>query len=176
MPELLQRQSQSQAGEETSSNGPRAGRKTKSRFRRLVRQFLPRCFSSIGYAIVVVLLLAAFLEFTCWAIWSIHPASREAELENQGASPVYAGVDWAREFWREESSRRQQFKAYVPFRIWGVTEWHSQLINNDQSAIGILRRTINPANCDPGHQTTVWTFGGSTMYGTAVPDFATIPS
>jgi lysophospholipase L1-like esterase len=139
-------------------------------------RFLRRCFYFLGFAFVIVTLLATLLELLSWAIWSIHPLSREAELENQGASPVYVGVDWAREFWREEFLRRQQLNSYVPFRIWGVTEWHSQFINNDHAATGILRRTINPISCDPVHPTTVWTFGGSTMYGTAAPDFATIPS
>lgn len=89
---------------------------------------------------------------------------------------MYAGADWAREFWVEESSRRKKTTVYVPFRLWGVTGWHSKYINNDEGARGILRRTINPKNCDSAHSLSVWTFGGSTMYGTAVPDWATIPS
>ena len=173
MTELLQRESPAQGIEGQSSSAPIGGQQTESRFRWLVFKFLPRGLSFLGYAMVVVVSLATLLELASWAIWSIHPVNRE---QNQRASPVYAGVDWAPEFWREESLRRQQLKAYVPFRIWGVPEWHSQFINNDQLTVGILRRTINPTNCDPVHQTTIWIFGGSTMYGTAVPDFATIPS
>jgi lysophospholipase L1-like esterase len=176
MTELVQRESRVQLDEGQSSQPPAGGQPTKSRLGWLPFQYLRRCFSFLGFAIVIVTLSATLLELLSWAIWSIHPLSREAELENQGASPVYAGVDWAREFWREEFLRRQQLKNYVPFRIWGVTEWHSQFINNDHGATGILRRTINPASCDRVQPTTVWTFGGSTMYGTAVPDFATIPS
>src|SRR5215475_2770701 len=132
MTELLQRESPAQGIEEQSSRGPIGGRQRESRLRAMF-QFLPRCFSLLGYAIVVVVLLAALLELASWAIWSIHPVSRE---QNQRASPVYAGVDWAPEFWREESLRRQQLKAYVPFRIWGVPEWHSQFINNDRLTMG----------------------------------------
>ena len=176
MTELLQHDSLPQMNEGHSESTAMVARRTESRFGRFISRFLQPCFSLLGYAIVAVVLLAAFFELASWAIWSIHPIGREAELENQGSSPVYAGANWAAEFWREESLRRRQFKPYVPFRVWGVTAWHSEYINNDQLTVGILRRTINPTQCAPDHQTTVWTFGGSTMYGTGVPDFATIPS
>ena len=139
-------------------------------------RFLPGCFSFLGYSIVIVVLVSACLEFVAWAIWSMHPVTREAELENQGTSPVYAGADWSRPFWQEESLRRKTSAVYVPFRIWGVKDWHGKYINNDPGVRGVWRRTINPSTCDPAHTVTVWTFGGSTMYGTAVPDWATIPS
>ena len=125
---------------------------------------------------VSVLVIGALLEVVSWAIWSLHPVTRESELENQGASPVYAGASWAHEFWQEESLRRKQPKEYVPFRIWSVTDWHGKYINNDQGVGGVWRRTTNPATCDSPQRVTVWTFGGSTMYGTAVPDWATIAS
>ena len=138
-----------------------------------VLRSLPRCFSFLGNTIAVVVLVAALLELAAWAIWSIHPVARE---KNQGASPVYSGAAWAREFWLEESSRRKKPRVYVPFRIWSVTDWHGKYINNDHGVRGVWRRTINPVNCDAPHSVAVWIFGGSTMYGTAVPDWATIPS
>lgn len=176
MTKLLQPESQRQTDDIDLLKASIAGGQTDSRFRRLVIQFLPRGFLLLGITVVSTVLLAALLELASWAIWSIRPIGREAELENQGASPVYAGADWAQEFWREESLRRQQLKPYVPFRVWGVTEWHSRFINNDTGAIGALRRTLNLANCGLAHRTIVWSLGGSTMYGTGVPDFATIPS
>jgi len=142
----------------------------------LILRFLSRSFAFLGYAIGVTILVAAFLEFAAWSIWKVHPFTRQAELENQIASPVYAGQEWAPEFWEEESLRRKKPTIYVPFRVWSVTDWHSKYINNDRGVSGVWRRTLNPTNCDPVHRTTVWTFGGSTMYGTAVPDWATIPS
>jgi hypothetical protein len=149
-----------------------AGPRTLSPFFR----WLQHCCSFLGYTIVIGMLVGALLEFVSWAIWSVHPITRQAALENQIGSPVYAGVDWAQEFWQEESARRKKTTTYVPFRIWGVASWHSKYINNDEGVGGFWRRTINPANCDAPRRVTVWTFGGSTMYGTAVPDWATIPS
>lgn len=139
-------------------------------------QFLTRCISFVGYTVVIAAMVTAFLEFAAWAFWSVHPVTRQAELENQIGSPVYKGAEWAREFWQEESLRRKKPTVYVPFRIWSVTDWHGKYINNDPGVRGVWRRTINPANCDALHRVTVWIFGGSTMYGTAVPDWATIPS
>jgi|HubBroStandDraft_6_1064221.scaffolds.fasta_scaffold111577_3 lysophospholipase L1-like esterase len=139
-------------------------------------RFLSRCIFLLGYALVSVLVLASCLEFLSWIICTLHPLTRQAQTENQKASPVYAGANWAPEFWREEAIRRRKLRTYVPFRLWGVTEWHSRYINNDSVADDFWRRTINPANCPLTNSVTVWTFGGSTMYGSGVPDWATIPS
>jgi lysophospholipase L1-like esterase len=148
----------------------------KSQVRPNALRSLLRFSSFVSYTVFLIVVLACLLEFVSWAIWSVHPITRQAELENQGASPVYAGADWSQEFWREEAGRRKKPTVYVPFRIWGVTNWHSKYINNDQGIGGVWRRTVNPVKCDAVHRMTLWTFGGSTMYGTAVPDWATIPS
>jgi lysophospholipase L1-like esterase len=47
-------------------------------------------------------------------------------------------------------------------------------VNNDAGELGILRRTINPP-CAKA-QKKLWIFGGSTVYGTGVPDGSTLPS
>jgi len=153
-----------------------APRPIASRIASSVLRSLSRCFSFLGYTIVIVVLVAGLFELASWAIWSLDPVTRQAELENPGASPVYADVEWAREFLQEESLRKKKPTIYVPFRIWGVTDWHGKYINNDPGVRGVWRRTINPANCDAPPRVTVWIFGGSTMYGTGVPDWATIPS
>jgi lysophospholipase L1-like esterase len=59
-----------------------------------------------------------------------------------------------------------------------LTNWHGKYINNDESPTGVWRRTLNPAEdqCKLKQRLTVWIFGGSTVYGTGVPDWATLPS
>jgi lysophospholipase L1-like esterase len=107
---------------------------------------------------------------------------RPSRQETLGSlSPAYAPYSWAPEFWKEEQSRRKlQHGEYIPFRIWGLPEWHSQHINNDRTEFGIFRRTVNPSgfssSCSGGARRRVWMFGGSTLYGSGVPDSATIPS
>ena len=177
MTNQLERERQELSGGRDSSGFSTTGKRPpEPRSSSIVSRSLRHVFSLVGYGVVIVVLVAAFLEFAAWAIWSVHPLTREAELENQIASPVYTGAEWAGEFWQEESLRRKKPTVYVPFRVWGVTDWHSKHINNDPGVRGVWRRTINPANCDPLHRVNLWTFGGSTMYGTAVPDWATIPS
>jgi len=133
---------------------------------------LERYFALLGYAIVCLVLVAVLLELVSWAILSVRPSVEQAKK----ASPVYEGVGWAKEFWQEDASRRQAPQVYVPFRVWSVTNWHGKYINNDAGPRGVWRRTLNPSNCDPHHALSVWTFGGSTVYGFAVPDWATIPT
>jgi lysophospholipase L1-like esterase len=133
-------------------------------------------FAVLGFSIVGLITVAALLELASWAIWSVYPSGKKAALRSQAASPVYAGADWAREFWQEETRRQQMHQTYVPFRLFSVVPWHSKYINNDQGLHGVWRRTFNPANCGSKQKVNVWTFGGSTMYGTAVPDWATLPS
>lgn len=134
------------------------------------------CLSFLNRTLLIVVLTAAAMEITSWVIWSVHPWMLQADAENQRASAVYEEVPWAAEFWREEALRREKPMIYAPYRVWGIREWHSKYINNDPGVNGIWRRTINPPSCEPSKKVSIWIFGGSTMYGTAVPDWATIPS
>jgi len=177
MTDLLGHERRPQADSQRSSASATIGlRPVRSPIALSVVRFLRHCIFFLGCTIVVIVLLAPFLEFSARAIWSIHPITQEADIENQRQSPVYAGADWAREFWSEETSRRKSLRTYVPFRVWGVTDWHGKYINNDPGLKGVWRRTINQANCDSPHRESVWAFGGSTIYGTGVPDWGTIPS
>jgi lysophospholipase L1-like esterase len=135
-------------------------------------------FAVLGYAVFSLVVLVALLEVASWGIWSVAFRSVHLQLaEVQRTSPAYQGYDWAAEFWQEEPKRQVSRRLYVPFRIWGVTNWHSKYVNNDQGETGVWRRTINPAPDDcKTHPIGIWTFGGSTLYGTGVPDWATLPS
>jgi lysophospholipase L1-like esterase len=141
-----------------------------------VRNFFSHCIFGLGYVVVVFVVLASFLECASWIICSVFSFTRQAQFQSQKESPPYQGAEWAPQFWRDETLRLQKFRTYVPFRLWGVTEWHSKYTNNDSGAQGVLRRTINPGNCSSPNAVKVWMFGGSTMYGLGAPDWATLPS
>jgi lysophospholipase L1-like esterase len=160
----------------SSSSSTNEARPVEPRMAWARLRFLSRCLFGLGYTIVVLAVLASFLECLSWMVCSFYPLTRQAQVDKQKASPVYEGAEWAHEFWREETLRQQNPRSYVPFRLWGVTEWHSKYTNNDSSAAGFWRRTTNPTNCALSDVVTVWTFGGSTMYGVGVPDWATLPS
>jgi lysophospholipase L1-like esterase len=141
---------------------------------------LRRAFAFIGSAVVMSILVILLMEFGAYAVLAAYHWVRPNTQDNfADSSPAYATHPWAAEFWKEEKLRwKTQHGDYEPFRIWGVARWHSQYINADESDKGIWRRTINVdgSACEKQKHIEVWMFGGSTLYGTGVPDFATLPS
>jgi lysophospholipase L1-like esterase len=144
----------------------------------LPKQWLTRLFTSIGYAVFTGVILMMVLECGSFALLSLcHWVWPDTEVNFAEMNPAYKSYSWAPEFWKEEKSRWQsQHGGYEPFRIWGVAPWHSKYINTDDTQNGSWRRTINPAGCSNHARIDVWMFGGSTLFGTGVPDWATIPS
>jgi lysophospholipase L1-like esterase len=136
-----------------------------------------RLFTFVGATVIGTLIVLAVLELVMFAAWSfarwVRPEPRRPEM-----SPAYAGATWVPDFFREQSLRLASPYIYVPFRITGVTAWHGKYFNNDEHPAGVWRRTVNPegSQCQQYSKTRVWVFGGSTVYGTGVPDWATLPS
>jgi lysophospholipase L1-like esterase len=135
-------------------------------------------FAQLGYGVASLIVIAVLVELAAFVVWSAYPKSGPEFTQLWVKSPVYDGDAWAPEFWKEEFSRQKLVKVYAAFRLWAVTGWHGTYINNDEGDRGVWRRTVNPANgtCKAGHSKTIWIFGGSTVYGTGVPDWATVPS
>jgi lysophospholipase L1-like esterase len=136
-------------------------------------------FALVGYAVISLIIAVVLLEFGAFVVWTAYHWIRPSLQDKMAhTSPAYSGYPWASEFWKEEKSRwKSQHGSYEPFRIWGVAPWNGKYINTDSSPNGTWRRTINPSNnaCEK-QNVEVWMFGGSTLYGTGVPDWATIPS
>ena len=136
-----------------------------------------RLFAFVGAAVIGTLSVLAVLELVMFAAWSIvrwvYPAPLRPEI-----SPAYAGATWVPDLYREQTFRLAAPYTYVPFRISGVTPWHGKYFNNDEHPAGVWRRTLSleDGQCQQHPKTSVWVFGGSTVYGTGVPDWATLPS
>jgi lysophospholipase L1-like esterase len=140
----------------------------------------PVFFSYVGYAIFSILVAAAILEIGSGIVLSAYHSIRNGTAGGL-TSPEYQGYPWAQAFWKEELLRRESSPKqgrYIPFLIWGERPWHGKYINVDESAMGSLRRTINPMNpaCTEARRKVIWMFGGSTLFGVGVPDMETIPS
>lgn len=86
----------------------------------------------------------------------------------KGTNPVIARQDWGRQYREDESRLTYKYAAYVGFRGAGLS---SPTINVDDEG----RRRV-PGNCEREGRTTIWTFGGSTMFGYGAPDEGTIPA
>jgi lysophospholipase L1-like esterase len=135
----------------------------------------------LGFWVVSTFAVLTLLELVSWGLWSICGWLQPDYYENAQKSPAYGSASWVAEYYREESAwwkQRGGIGEYVPFRLWGVREWHGKYINTDASELGIWRRTDRPthAGCTNRSAWTVWMFGGSTVFGSAVPDWATVPS
>jgi len=136
-------------------------------------------FTSLGYLVFSLILAAILLEIASRLILSAYQHfHRSTVAEFAADNPAFSSFSWARECLEEQSVTSKQRHTYFPFRIWGVTEFHGSCINNDMTDMGAVRRTVNPPNptCSTNAATNVWVLGGSTVYGTGIPDWATLPS
>lgn len=137
-------------------------------------------FAFIGSAVVASMLIILFMELGAYAVLAAyHWVWPDTQDNFADASPAYSGYSWASEYWKEEKLRwKTQHGDYEPFRVWGVARWHTPYINTDESEKGTWRRTVNASSsaCEKQKRVELWMFGGSTLYGTGVPDFATLPS
>lgn len=136
-------------------------------------------FTYIGYAVFCFFIAAILLEVgSRIALYSYNHLRRHTVADVAIDAPAYSGYPWARDCLDEQTLRLKTRNTYVPFRLWGVTEFHGRCMNNDNTPLGVVRRTTNPSNpaCSSGHRTSIWVFGGSTVYGTSIPDWATLPS
>jgi lysophospholipase L1-like esterase len=142
-------------------------------------RFLRRWFAFVGFVVISSIVAIALLEFGAFLVLSTDHWIRHDSRDFAESSPAYAEYSWAPEYWKEEKARwKLQHSSYEPFVIWGAAPWHSKYINTDATPQGIWRRTINTGNagCEKQNSVEVLMFGGSTLYGTGVPDEATLPS
>jgi len=106
-------------------------------------------------------------------------AAYEKWIDQMSASTAYDKTDWADEFWTLERQRLAHWSyPYEPFRVWGMMKWEGKYVNNLQTELGVLRRTVSAANpaCSQHSPTRVWILGGSTVWGVGTPDSETVPS
>jgi hypothetical protein len=140
-----------------------------------------RAFALLGYCVFSVICASILLELVSFVLIFSFRAGTQEEGDLR-LSPAYDGFVWAPELVRQERRRfeYQRQEQYQPFRIWGANVWHGRYVNVDKSAAGTVRRTINVASgacSNPANpKRKVWIFGGSTVFGTGVPDFATVAS
>ncbi|HXO04728.1 MAG TPA: SGNH/GDSL hydrolase family protein [Candidatus Sulfotelmatobacter sp.] len=93
-----------------------------------------------------------------------------AAVEIPPPPSIYEGQPWASRYWNEwkETINRLQYESYV---IWRRAPFSGQTINVDA---GGVRKTFY-SSCN-GSEYAIWFFGNSSLWGTGVPDWDTIPS
>ena len=125
-------------------------------------------------ALNALLLLAAFELATrgiskIWSAFSKPSEQLVGEGEARETVSYYASQDWAKQFWHEFRQTRRQH--YYPYVGWRRAPFNGKTIQIDQNGI----RVTPGADCSAA-SFKVFTFGGSTMWGTGSPSWGTIPA
>jgi lysophospholipase L1-like esterase len=134
--------------------------------------------TSALYKGLATLTLNVFIVFVCLDLGvrvlyeareAIFPAAPQQVADIRANSPYYRTQPWGAQFWREfVASRRNRYQPHV---LWRRAPMTGQTINVDEQGI----RVTPGAECTAG-SFKVFAFGGSTMWGTGSPDWATIPA
>jgi lysophospholipase L1-like esterase len=85
--------------------------------------------------------------------------------------PYYADKAWTAQFVADQEAIGSSTVAYAPFTVWQRPGYRSSTVNVDDAG----RRVVPAASTDPA-ALRVFFFGGSAMWGTSSPDWATIPN
>src|SRR6266481_5636096 len=130
-----------------------------------------------GYALTWILALLLIPEYALRLASSWH---HRHDASMVAAKPAYEHAPWVGQFAEEyvqylkTSGSYKGVYNYAPFTVVDSEPFHSQYMNIDVAAQGIVRRST-AANCEP-KSLRVWAFGGSTTFGIGVPDDMTWPS
>lgn len=101
------------------------------------------------------------------ALWGLN-----LDTPTAASLDYYQAQEWGETYWREyRALERAGARRYEPFSIWRFREYSSETVNVDADGL----RRIPGADCDDDFL-TVLVFGGSTTWGTASPDWGTIPA
>ena len=118
----------------------------------------------IDACIIVTVTLVALVALE----YAARLASAAHGMLAQQENPVLARQPWGRQYQDDQSRLAYGYTDYVGFRELKLS---SPTINVDED-----RRRIVPGSCARDGRTTIWAFGGSTMFGYGTPDDGTIPA
>lgn len=102
------------------------------------------------------------------------PVERDLRYVNDGREnlPYYQTQDWSKDYWREyHAAWDNRQLPFEPYLIWRNQPFEGRALNINDEGL----RVTPGAECTPDSY-KVFTFGGSTMWGTGVPDWGTIPA
>ncbi len=92
--------------------------------------------------------------------------------EGRKKLPYYQEQEWGRVYWREyDAAWEDRSHNFDPYLLWRNEPFKGETININSNGL----RVTPGADCTPDSY-KVFTFGGSTMWGTGVPDWGTIPA
>ena len=131
------------------------------------------CYKVVAIFSLNAVLAFVFLELASGAIFKARElflsSAPQRVPDPREKSSFYSSQPWASRYWHEFALSRKQ--KYHPFVIWRRAPFEGSTINIDRDGV----RVTPGANC-VANSFKVFTFGGSTMWGTGSPDWGTIPA
>lgn len=135
-------------------------------------QQISAAYKGTGVFVLNVIVIFAFLDLGARVLYDLRDsffAEPKTALDPRSKSPYYRSQSWAPQYWREFSASRAS--RYAPYVLWRRSPIRGETININEQGI----RLTPGADCVAG-SFKVFAFGGSTMWGTGSPDWATIPA
>jgi hypothetical protein len=126
-------------------------------------------YKAVAFVTLNTLILFACLELAATFVAKIwkEPAPDEDEQSPRAHTSYYASQAWAKEYWKEFSLSRPVL--YHDYVLWRRAPFKGKFINISRDGT----RLTPGAECG-ANSYKVFTFGGSTMWGTGSPDWSTI--
>jgi lysophospholipase L1-like esterase len=126
---------------------------------------------AVAFVTLNTLILFACLELAATFVAKIwkEPAPDGDEQSPRAHTSYYASQAWAKEYWKEFALSRPEL--YHDYVLWRRAPFKGKFININSDGI----RLTPGAECS-ANSYKVFTFGGSTMWGTGSPDWSTIPA
>jgi hypothetical protein len=129
-------------------------------------------YKAIAVLTLNVLVIFGCLNIAAMALLKMRSAVSRPDPVGRDArekSSYYIAKSWASQYWNEMvQSRKQRYHAYT---VWRRAPFRGETINIDEDGV----RLTPGSDCRP-NAFKVFTFGGSPMWGTGSPDWATIPA
>lgn len=128
-------------------------------------RWLAAAFMLLSTLLVAMACVAVVFDLVSPLIWGESYSGDLAKI------PYYADKSWTQQFIRDEEAIGSGKVRYAPFTVWKRPEYSSSTVNVDARG----RRVVPSASQDPA-ALRIYFFGGSAMWGTSSPDWATIPN
>jgi len=120
----------------------------------------------------IIVLLLVSLEFLCFVALRLFGLITSDKTQHPMNADIYKNHTWAKDYFAEfDEVNRGEYYAYVGHRR--VPNYRGRYINLDSQSV---RKTVNPCLHLSARPIKIFTFGGSTLWGTGARDGGTIPS
>jgi len=126
-------------------------------------------YKTAAVILLNAVVLIVVLDGLATGVLSVVAETASGQRRNRSDLAYYQNAEWGSNYWREFEASLPQ--AYYPYVIWRRRPYAGETINIAQD-----RMRVTPGADCSANALTIFVFGGSTVWGTGAPDWATIPA